>query len=296
MKKVLTIFLAVLFLFSFAACGEEAKEEPVRKNKAQVIILAGQSNMEGWSLVSYAENKLSGEEYALYDGGAPNVRIAFYKDTPSANGNPFKGVSFGGGVDGARFGPEVGIARILGEKKPSVKYYLIKYAVGGTSLYADWRSPSSGQTGKCYTAMAEYVSSALSYLVDAGVNFEIGGFCFMQGEADTGTASVAAAYGETLAHFIADIRSLLSFWAPEGGIPFIDGLISDSSLWPCHAAVNDAKRAAAAKDEKYRLIDTLAAGLEYSSEPVGAPDLAHYDALSMIKLGEMFGDAIAGGE
>jgi hypothetical protein len=36
------------------------------------------------------------------------------------------------------------------------------------------------------------------------------------------------------------------------------------------------------------LVDTIALGLTCSEEPEGEPDLAHYDALSEIKLGHHF--------
>ena len=40
------------------------------------------------------------------------------------------------------------------------------------------------------------------------------------------------------------------------------------------------------------MIDTIGAGLTYDQEPTNSPDLAHYDALSELKLGELFADAI----
>lgn len=141
--------------------------------------------------------------------------------------------------------------------------------------------------------MTEYVTSVLQYLTEQGVDYVVSDFCFMQGEADSGTQSVAAAYADTLKLFMSDVREEFSQWAPEGGIRFIDGLISDSSFWPYYELVNESKRLAAGDDPKNAVLDTLAAGLEYDSEPEGAPDLAHYDALSMLELGKMFGEAIA---
>ena len=294
-KKIALFLAALLFALPLAACGGDgapAGTEPA-DGRARVVILAGQSNMEGWSYVSYAERKLSADEYAAYDAGAPNVRIAYARAEAAENGNPFRSVSFGQGVDDLHFGPEIGISRVLGERCPETKFYLVKYAVGGSSMHTDWRPPSSGGTGTLYTAMTEYVTSVLQYLTEQGVDYVVSDFCFMQGEADSGTQTVAAAYADTLKLFMSDVREEFSQWAPEGGIRFIDGLISDSSFWPYYELVNASKRLAAGDDPKNAVLDTLAAGLGYDSEPEGAPDLAHYDALSMLELGKMFGEAIA---
>ena len=295
MKRILVILLLfVLSILPLSACaGGSAENMQKSENTARVVILAGQSNMEGWTFSEYAQQKLDADEYTAYAAGAPNVRLAFYKTPPSANGNPFQGVSFGKGMDGTRFGPEVGIARTLGEKCPETKFYLIKYAVGGTSLYSDWISPSAGGEGRCYKAMIEYVSNILLYLTQQGVSFTVSDFCFMQGEADAGLQSTASEYAATLRLFMQDIREILSFWAPEKGIRFIDGQISDSSLWPYYEQVNESKLLAAEGNGNNVVLDTIGQGLKYDSEPLGAPDLAHYDALSMLELGTMFGEAIS---
>ena len=36
------------------------------------------------------------------------------------------------------------------------------------------------------------------------------------------------------------------------------------------------------------VIDTLAEGLTYNTEPIEGADIAHYDSLSEIKLGHLF--------
>ena len=37
---------------------------------------------------------------------------------------------------------------------------------------------------------------------------------------------------------------------------------------------------------------TIENGLKYNLEPVGAPDIYHYDSDSMIKLGNLFGERL----
>ena len=41
------------------------------------------------------------------------------------------------------------------------------------------------------------------------------------------------------------------------------------------------------------LVDTISEGLTCSGEPEGNPDMAHYDALSEIKLGHLFAEHLA---
>ena len=300
MKRILSIVQKVFFimatrgmLFSFVACGSKTVQpsEPVN-NKTRVVIMAGQSNMEGWSHVKYAKDNLSEEEYGVYDVGAPSVRIAFYKSSVAANGNPFQNVKFGLGVDSSRFGPEVGMSRYLKENARGTKFYLIKYAVGGTNLYRDWSSPSTGTTGSQYKAMVEYVMSVLTYLTKQNVDFSVTDFCFMQGEADADTSMHALDYADRLRMFISDLRSELSEYAPSEGIRFIDGGISDSSYWPFYVTLNESKKEVAEEDPMNIYIDTIAAKLEYDKEPKPTADLAHYDALSMIELGKLFAKAM----
>ncbi len=57
--------------------------------------------------------------------------------------------------------------------------------------------------------------------------------------------------------------------------------------------MNEGKKKNAAEVEKYVYLDTVAAGLEYRKEPVEQPDKAHYDSMSMIKLGEMFAEEMS---
>ena len=289
---VASVVLFVMTVMSGFACSSpETSGESAGVKKAKVIILAGQSNMEGWTFSRYAEANLGEEEYKSYDKGSANVRIAFYKNSVSGNGNPFGTVRFGLGMESARFGPEIGIASEL-KKDSSTKYYIIKYAVGGTNLYNDWRAPSTGNTGAMYKGLVDYVSSVLGYLVEQRVDFEITDFCFMQGEADCDTLSYAEAYYSNLSALKKDIRETLGFFASEKGIRFIDGAVSDVGMWQYYATVNIAKKTLAEEDGNSVFIDTIAEGLKTTEEPANSPDKAHYDSLSMIKLGKLFGGAI----
>ena len=76
------------------------------------------------------------------------------------------------------------------------------------------------------------------------------------------------------------------------GMAFIDGGISDSSLWEEYEEVNKQKREFANENENNIYVDTIKAGLTYNFEPYESPDIAHYDSLSMIQLGHLLGEEI----
>jgi len=110
------------------------------------------------------------------------------------------------------FGPEVAFGRAIKDALPDDTIYLVKYAVNGTALYNDW-NPTNGQQ---YIGFTNTVNSALSNLETNGINYEISGMLWMQGESDA-LEDQAASYETNLINFIADIRS--QFSTPE--MPFI---------------------------------------------------------------------------
>ena len=101
-------------------------------------------------------------------------------------------------------------------------------------------------------------------------------------------------YAEHLSNLTGDIRNEFSQYAGKDGIAFIDAYIADTpGVWPYYEAVNRGKAEAAEKSPMNVVIDTIAAGLECTEEPEGAPDLAHYDSMSEIKLGHLFAKALS---
>ena len=110
----------------------------------------------------------------------------------------------------------------------------------------------------------------------------------MQGESDSGSVELATNYKTYLSNFIQDIRTQFDPYAAPDGIAFVDACISDSPYWPNYKLVNASKQAVADESPLNVLVDTIAHGLTYTQEPAGSPDLAHYDALSEIKLGNLF--------
>jgi hypothetical protein len=61
---------------------------------------------------------------------------------------------------------------------------------------------------------------------------------------------------------------------------------------PAYPQINEAKKAFAGTSEMNVYFPTIEAGLTTLYEPVEEPDLGHYDALSELELGRMFGREI----
>ena len=120
----------------------------------------------------------------------------------------------------------------------------------------------------------------------------IGAVCWMQGESDT-TDFKAERYYENQTRFAAYLREDLAKYAEEGGIYFIDAGISNSPYCePAYPKINAAKEAFANDSSLNMYFSTIDAGLTVHLEPEGDPDWGHYDSLSVLKLGHLFGEYV----
>ena len=273
---------------------------PVSK-KAKVIIMAGQSNMVGHSMVY----KLTDEQLAKYRAGFPNVLI--YNSCNPFGKNPnlttnFIPVTTGMGripddtvsyPDGC-FGPELGLAEYLSETYPDETFYIIKDATGGSTLHDRWYSPSSfsylGITGfendSLYPHLLTRVDEGMKLLSEKNVDAEIIALLWMQGENDA--SKYAADYATLWANFIEDLTAEWEGkgYITENGLATIDGGITEH--WTNYELVNAVKEIRAAAYSKSYYIDVLRAGLTRKPN-----DLAHLDSPSMLRLGQLFGEKLA---
>ncbi|MBQ2773186.1 MAG: hypothetical protein IJF45_02455 [Clostridia bacterium] len=260
--------------------------------KATVVLLGGQSNASGSSRDDYLQQKSTPEKYAEYQNGYDNVYINYLAGGRRSEG--FVKCSVLQGEHEGYFGPELGLAERLHEAYPDETFFIIKCAWGGTNLYEQWRSPSAqGKTGELYLQFVAYVKASLAYLEKKDYDITVKGMCWMQGESDSSTEFFAKNYEAHLKNFIKDIREEFKGYASDDGIAFIDAYIADSVFWVYHALINQSKQAVADSSDINVVIDTIAAGLTVTEEPIEAPDLAHYDSLSEIKLGHMYAEEIA---
>ena len=260
---------------------------------ARVIILGGQSNASGCSRVDYLEKNVSEEKFEEYKNGYDNVYINYFVTGMNIS-DGFVRCAANQGELGGFFGPELGMAEKLNELYPDENFYIIKYAWGGTNLYDQWLSPSSrGKTGQMYRQFEGFVKTSLEYLASKGYDVKIEGMCWMQGESDSMADSSTLSYEKNLLTLISDVRTTFAEYAAEDGIAFIDAYISECIFWKNYVKLNQAKQTVADSSSLNVVIDTIAEGLTVTEEPADEPDIAHYDSLSEIKLGNMFAEELA---
>lgn len=261
--------------------------------EATVILLGGQSNASGCSLDEYLKKNVSAEEYAEYQSGFDNVYINHLSGANMSQAF-VKCASFQGELPGS-FGPELGLAERLSQMYPDRTFFIIKCAWGGTNLYSEWLSPSSkGRTGKLYKQFEAYVETSIEYLIAKNYDVKIAGMCWMQGESDALSVENAENYGTHLNNLIEDIREKFAKYAAEDGIAFVDAYIAaNPAYWVYYEAVNACKQEVAERGGLNAVVDTITAGLTCDKEPEGAPDMAHYDSMSQIKLGHLFAEELA---
>ncbi len=274
-----------LILFTFLLLGNALSDPVVAQERKplQVFIMAGQSNMEGHAEVRVmdymAEDPATAPLLAEMKDSDGNHRMI--KDTwisfltgkngriDGENREVFGQLTAGYGSQGGRdyskpghkIGPELAFG-ISMQKELKQPILIIKTAWGGQSLYADFRSPSSGPyefneanakrfdteekkqklrdaTGARYRQMVEHVQSVLKDIkrvvpdYNEADGFELAGFVWFQGFNDMVDRSTYPnrdqpggfdKYAEWLANLIRDLRKDLS--APE--LPVVIGVMGVS--------------------------------------------------------------------
>ena len=309
MNNILKVSLLVFPLL--LGCGSSktsstpsgSSEEP-KPEEISVVILAGQSNMEGntWSQYVSTDYGFSEEEVTRIREGYNDLKMSyrcFWNGAPNAGTDSyglFQGIRLGQANTTSKFGPEIGIADYLSEKGFDGKVAFIKYAVGASVLApaaGEWGSPSSGRAknGKWYDNTIALVAESLENLEKLTSKVPvIKAMCWMQGESDAGVASYANSYFDNLMNFVNDLRAEWEAESKEDGFTFIDAYISQ--YWNGYTTINSAKKEFNEFDDNSLLIDTISEGLEYDKQPVGSVDYYHYDSYSMFKLGRLFGEEI----
>ena len=276
----------------------EAESDPVENpDKVKVILLSGQSNATGSSYYSYLKNYISDEEYQSYLKGFSNVKILYTNGSNSGGMHyrncveDFVDVKLGQGYNTSYFGPEVGLASYLSAKYPDETFYIIKYAIGGVSMAGYFNSLSSNsESYRCLTELKELVYEGLDLIEYEGYDPEIVAMLWMQGESDANTLYNSNNYYILQNALIDNIRNEFKSFASPEGIAFIDAGISNSGFWASWFWVNQIKVQISKQSPLNYYIDTNAHGLTtlYDND-----DYAHYDATSMLLLGELYGQKIA---
>ena len=255
--------------------GSIVAPPPPTVTRVHVFLQGGQSNSEGradpaglpTSPVNLQGHQADVDFYYL------NVLTTLY---PATTG-------------GTTFGPEITCGRGLVDRmKPDVsnRVAIIKYSVGGTSLYSDWKAGGNATTvgdGPCYVSFQQMVANGLAALAAAypSAAISLEGMTWMQGESDL---SASAAYFANLTNFIADVRVTLN--SPT--LPFIIARLSASQTGAGSTtllnAVRQAQTDVAAADPWAGLVDTDSFSLK--------TDHLHFDAAGQQSLGYAFAEQL----
>lgn len=305
MKRILAVLFLCLLLWGCAEPGDAATDTtawlhmnldyPVTEalpdgqgKPVKVILLLGQSNATGCSLTSYLQKGVSEEAYAAYEAGYSNVLLAFSMDDQKyCSHGAFLPTGLNGGAGEGYFGPELGMAQILSAAYPEETVVILKFSMSGYSLHHHWLCDR--QRGSIYEACMVFVRNHMEHLIASNYDARIGAICWMQGESDT-TDYKASLYYDNQVALVSYFREDLAGYAEEEGIFFIDAGISSSPYClPAYPAINEAKERFAALSPMNLYFSTIDAGLTTLYEPEENPDLGHYDALSELTLGQMFG-------
>ena len=316
MKKISMFLIFVLTLIMTTSCNfgflnsEETGNDDVNEennddtntnkeettNEINIIILCGQSNAEGhtWWIELQKRNPALCNKYLKREDSV--IKMKYSCDDGRHVNDDYESVKLGMGFDSNRFGPEIGMNEALESVELTRQTYILKYTLGATDLYYQWKSYSSGgSAGRLYNGMIEFLYDELIALEDAGLKPYVKAVCWMQGEADSQDSKKTAAYGEYLNNFIEDLNCDLVDYIEDGDekIKFVDAGISESSAWTNYLSINQQKAEVKDLDPLHRAyIDTVGMGLDFRKEPMSGPDLFHYDSLSMIELGKSFMEAI----
>lgn len=278
---------------------------------ADIVILAGQSNAVGVGHTKYLPRHFSEEKVREYLAGYPGVQLRYFSH--DKKNTAFEPVCVNQTeVTKDTFGPEVGMAEYFTGHYPDREVFIVKCAFGGMSLWRDFRSPSCGgdydpdafadqyedminsvfagkpvRAGWCYNELVKLLRESIAALEAAGYTPRVRAFCWMQGESDGSEEATTAQY---IGLYDAMLRDLAAAFPG-----YMDGCISVdagiSAIWPFYKEINAAKQDYA-RAHGFRYIDTVAAGLTTANEPEEEPDIYHYDADCVIRLGQLFAQQV----
>jgi Carbohydrate esterase, sialic acid-specific acetylesterase len=203
-----------------------------------VILIAGQSNADGYGLTSAdlpAHLVPSDAGIKIYNG------TSFVTLTNGSN-NALLCV---GSSSTHTWGPEAEFTYQYRLVNPTKTVYIVKYAVDGTKLYndgvANWNPAFAGSY---FDQMVTYTNGALNALSGVSPTIKIRWLLWMQGESDATDSTIEAnAYSANLVSFLSAVRDR---WGRVGKT--IVGRISASSAWTFSANVRNAQAATSLPD------------------------------------------------
>jgi hypothetical protein len=286
-RKVLIIVFAIISLTGFS-----------QKKEIHVVLLAGQSNMQGHgnydTLEESVKKRLKKVSKRVFLSTSDNKNIeprplAFYEAKKSEK-YPFT----------KHFGPELFIGLTLAEANPNQEFLIIKKAVGGTSLYGAWNPNWSKDKAdiaergaerkamKLYSAFQNKIEMDLERLKSQGKSYKIIGMAWMQGESDTNKVITATNYQKNLENLIKGYRNLVGYEKMPFVIGQINALPRKYKAGP--SQVREAMQNIADSDRKIGIVNTKA-GKNWIDFPKHSDNL-HYNTEGQRNLGTKFGEIL----
>lgn len=293
---------SLLLLIALLPMSLSALETP--RHVVHVILIGGQSNAVG--------QESAKDLPALYREPQENIPF-YYQVEPQKGKAPAEPVYTtlrpgASKVEGG-MGPEVSFGMKLEEavKKSGSKdrVAVIKYAVGGTNLYAQWKAGGDSSMkgdGPVYRSFQKVVGQGLEALKAdpklEGYEIRTDAMLWVQGEADLGHDH-AADYAANLTAFIGDVRATFG-----EDIGFYFSRISDmQTIYPdskeerlrTNYAVMRAQQAEVSKTvSKAVMVDIDGERFSMMPQKIYHPLFLHFDAKGEVAIGEAFADAFLG--
>lgn len=308
---------------------EVVSSEPAENKKAIVLVLSGQSNMEGstyfdngksW-LKNYlderaidstpffsgmAEVQTSFRGYYPYGGwGDPSVNCHASNTTDRMAGL-FLPTKVGMGASDVDIGPEIGLSyslRDLGSADKPV--FLIKSAFSGSGFSKsnyNWKTDADGGEGcHLWSETKTFVHNNLALIEKMGFEPEIKAWLWHQGETDSNSVSDATNYLTYMRDLLTEFRGEFASYAPQGegnNIAFVDCTIYDGTRLRYTAvdSLNATKKTLAADSPHNFLINASTkdeGGLKLEiggqGDIGGCHNVYHYTTADCFRLGEAYG-------
>ena len=283
------IFFSIALIITTVACTNTPK---IKLNKntqpINVVLLAGQSNMEGAGNYDELSEEIKNRITAIGD------RVQYALKNKVAGPLTYKTSDYHKKKYGAykTFGPEMLIGLTLAEANPNKHFLLIKTAYGGTSLYGAWNpywtkaKAIKAEKGykenlPLFSIFSQNIEKQLTLLASQNKSYKILGMVWFQGENDATKEFSAISYQQNLTNLIKKYRKKFNFE------PFIIGQINSTygKFKQGPEIVRNAMQNISDEDQYVDIINTTTNSnwLDYPKH-----DNVHYNTEGQIKLGKDF--------
>jgi len=260
MKKCIPIcklFVLMIVSLLFATAPVSAKNTKAVK----IFLLGGQSNMVGSGKKANLESPYNKPFSSIKIWNQKTKRWApLSSESDNQQGN---------------FGPEISFGHAIAKAFPSDDIRLVKYAAGGTALYNDWSPVTKGGQ---YVKFMGTAKAALANLDAAGIDYEISGMLWLQGESDAHEKK-AETYKQNLSDFIAHMRTEFK----TSKMPFIIARVRNYYGGKSGQAkiVRDAQVNVAESTDNVAWFDT---------DDCSMLNAGHYNASGLVEIGNRFAE------